>query len=1481
METKKKRNLWKKKMAAGLAAAMMAGLVLSMEKPLTAEAATEKTVVGLGTSGIANPVEAESWSSDWSGSYVYFGTYGSKPVRYRMLDNETDVFGGSTMLLDCDYALEERVYNSDSKKNVWADSDLRKYLNNEFLKTNFTGQEQKAIENSKKQDRHEGDGKDYGFIPPNYQVKQEFVSLTGEKIFVLDAVETQNKGYGYGDWHRDNLARRRVKFSENGVYANTWTRTVYEDTVTEVDGSQSKTVGILFIRDINGTLPVVDPDRSDIWLSPAFNVKLSSVLFASEIQDTVQDTVHEYKLTLLDSDMSINGGDVTRAGDTITVPYTIDGKNKNNANRVSVLFLDREYDANAAKDTKVLGYATLNGDLTSSKGTFTLPKNLANQVCGSDYYAYLIAEDANGTYETDYASKPVRIDIPVRPWEVPDVNAIHFGTSGIVDPAVPVNTNAEWKGCYVYFGTHKGGHRYRVLDSSTDAFGGTTMLLDSDEILEDKSFDADNNEWASSEIREYLNGDFLANNFTGQEQDAIAESSKSTDDSGNGSSDLEYVPLSDEKIFFLDEKEAVNGNYGYSGKMNTAKNRTKAGGSSGWWLRSAHKSNNKNAGFVSSDGSIGNGNVNSNIGVSPAFNVDLSSVFFSSAVGVSKSDALTAGSSQIGLSKGTEWELTLSDAGKTIKITDNQKVAKAANGTITVPYTYTDSAAADTKVNQISVMITDKRYDEAGANIWYYGALQGTDFSNGAGEGTFVLPGALNGKTLGTDYHLYILAEHTRSNATDYASVPIEIQAIADEINQVTLTEIDEPAVGTLLDTVGKTTTEGIVKTEPDVVWSAEGITVSGGAADFYTVYTASATLHAKDGYVFADDVTATVNGNPAELTQNQSGTVTVTYEFAATRKAELLGITSPQALTGVANGTEMTAEALGLPETVTIETEATDVTAAGVTWDLANLVSGSYHPETVTEQAFEVKGTISLPEEIANTGSIPLEVIIAVTVSEAGFTGIPTASPAAGIFTEDQTVALSSSTEGAKIYYTLDGSEPALNAEFVGTQEAAGVSETSGSESPTLSENTQATVSENAVPPVSEITGYTVFTPANASTLEYTAPISIVGTPGQSVTTTIKAIAVKDGMQNSSVVAITYTINLPVPKYVITATAGENGSIAPSGAVSVEKEQNQTFTITPKDGYEIDTLTVDGNSVEAVAAYTFTDVQEDHTIAATFKETPPAPGTETPPAPAPSAEKPVITKQPLNVTVEEGEKAAFTVTAKGTGLSYQWQIDRNDGKGFVKLANANGASHSTSVVDADCNGFKYRCVISNTAGSATSDTAVLFVINKKKDTIGATEDTKKTETEKVQATSAEKPVITKQPLNVTVEEGEKAAFTVTAKGTDLSYQWEIDRNDGKGFVKLANANGASYTTPAADADDNGFKYRCVISNTAGNVTSDTAVLSVAKKETEQPKPPAAEPETGGGTPIVGLLGLAVIVGAGALYFIIRRKKAEASEDEL
>jgi hypothetical protein len=70
---------------------------------------------------------------------------------------------------------------------------------------------------------------------------------------------------------------------------------------------------------------------------------------------------------------------------------------------------------------------------------------------------------------------------------------------------------------------------------------------------------------------------------------------------------------------------------------------------------------------------------------------------------------------------------------------------------------------------------------------------------------------------------------------------------------------------------------------------------------------------------------------------------------------------------------------------------------------------------------------------------------------------------------------------------------------------------------------------------------------------------------------------------------------------YTITATAGPGGSVTPSGAVSVACGADQGFTIAADPGYAILDVVVDGGSVGAVAAYAFTDVQADHTIAATF----------------------------------------------------------------------------------------------------------------------------------------------------------------------------------------------------------------------------------------------------------------------------------------
>lgn len=72
-------------------------------------------------------------------------------------------------------------------------------------------------------------------------------------------------------------------------------------------------------------------------------------------------------------------------------------------------------------------------------------------------------------------------------------------------------------------------------------------------------------------------------------------------------------------------------------------------------------------------------------------------------------------------------------------------------------------------------------------------------------------------------------------------------------------------------------------------------------------------------------------------------------------------------------------------------------------------------------------------------------------------------------------------------------------------------------------------------------------------------------------------------------------------PVRVITASAGPNGSIDPSGLVGVANGGSQTFTITPDAGYDIADVLVDEGSVGAVSSYTFTNVTANHTIAASY----------------------------------------------------------------------------------------------------------------------------------------------------------------------------------------------------------------------------------------------------------------------------------------
>lgn len=87
----------------------------------------------------------------------------------------------------------------------------------------------------------------------------------------------------------------------------------------------------------------------------------------------------------------------------------------------------------------------------------------------------------------------------------------------------------------------------------------------------------------------------------------------------------------------------------------------------------------------------------------------------------------------------------------------------------------------------------------------------------------------------------------------------------------------------------------------------------------------------------------------------------------------------------------------------------------------------------------------------------------------------------------------------------------------------------------------------------------------------------------------------------NEVVASSTVTYN----GYVITATAGSNGSISPAGESEVGYKGSITYTITADDGYEIDTVLIDGSSVRMTGdTYTFSNVTADHTISVTFTET-------------------------------------------------------------------------------------------------------------------------------------------------------------------------------------------------------------------------------------------------------------------------------------
>src|SRR5262245_27083109 len=100
-----------------------------------------------------------------------------------------------------------------------------------------------------------------------------------------------------------------------------------------------------------------------------------------------------------------------------------------------------------------------------------------------------------------------------------------------------------------------------------------------------------------------------------------------------------------------------------------------------------------------------------------------------------------------------------------------------------------------------------------------------------------------------------------------------------------------------------------------------------------------------------------------------------------------------------------------------------------------------------------------------------------------------------------------------------------------------------------------------------------------------------------------------------------------------------------------------------------------------------------------------PAPDPAPPSSPPVMATAPAITTQPGNASVTVGGPATFTVAASGSDpLSYQWQ------KNGSAISGATGASYTTPAASTADNGTMFSVVVTNTAGSATSNNAQLTV---------------------------------------------------------------------------------------------------------------------------------------------------------------------------
>ena len=387
---------------------------------------------------------------------IYFGKWAGNPIKWRVLDDQTNT-GGSGLFLLSDALLgtgsSGGVYfdNSGNKSAAWQNSTAQKWCET-FYNDNFSAGEQGAVLATTKSD---GAFTSSGSFSATFGASENI--LNRDRVFFLSAEEAENSAYGF--------TGRKARIAYYGNSAGEWwlRSPLANDTY--------------FAGRVNEYGYVSKHNVDYGWAArPAFNLDLNSVLFTSaavggKAADAISEignyAGNEWKLTLLDSSRQFYVEEETasgKPGDTITLNYT--GANIGANEYISVIIADNE-------GAKYYGRIT---QPTSKSGTVAvkIPANLAD----GSYTLRVFSEQYNGgenddTKLTDYASAFEAVTLNVSS-DTTAPTLTGGSATRTSDTAATVKFTSNEAGSYYYTVVESGAAEPDVNSSGTGTACDTT-----------------------------------------------------------------------------------------------------------------------------------------------------------------------------------------------------------------------------------------------------------------------------------------------------------------------------------------------------------------------------------------------------------------------------------------------------------------------------------------------------------------------------------------------------------------------------------------------------------------------------------------------------------------------------------------------------------------------------------------------------------------------------------------------------------------------------------------------------------------------------------------------------------------------------------------------------------------------------------------------------------------------------------------------